>query len=572
MMERKYSFLRDKYYELLLPTMFMVMSEKIAVVIDVVLIGLILGGSELAPVNSISPLLYFTGIFYILFGQGGSLLALRAKSDLDEEKSNFYFTVSILGIIAISLIYISSIFVFSDNILHLLNTPENIYIQAKSYLHVMMFFYPLNCFIIVISYFIRSDGYPRLPFYSVLIANVTNLIFDVMLMKGFNMGIEGAALSTVVGYVVGMAYISKYFFNKNRTFKFVSVTKLKIKQVLQSLKTIILNTPEVVGKIFFSVQMAVFTYLCSTYYGAAGLLAFLVYDNSETFVYIVLSGIMKAMSPIVAVFYKEMDFKAVQYIIRKSIKQILIVSIPISVIFFAYPEILIKLFNITNPEYVGVVTFAIRITSFGLIGRAMSYLLANYAQAIEQNRISFTITFCEEFLISIVAALILTHLIGGIGIWIAILLSETIPLLIYLGMAMRLQRGHKNEIKDILMLQDSKLVNFTYEKGNDNYPDETLEKIETIFGNHVQLFFSSVDGICENIFEQDSSLSQIDITVRMANGKAVVLFIDDGEFYNPFNNKEFNESQTIRKLKQKNCEFDYSNVLGFNKSYVRFNY
>jgi len=79
MMERKYSFLRDKYYELLLPTMFMVMSEKIAVVIDVVLIGLILGGSELAPVNSISPLLYFTGIFYILFGQGGSLLALRAK-------------------------------------------------------------------------------------------------------------------------------------------------------------------------------------------------------------------------------------------------------------------------------------------------------------------------------------------------------------------------------------------------------------------------------------------------------------------------------------------------------------
>ena len=571
-MERKYSFLRDKYYELLLPTMFMVMSEKIAVVIDVVLIGLILGGSKLAPVNSISPLLYFTGIFYILFGQGGSLLALRAKSDLDEEKSNFYFTVSILGIIAISLIYIASIFVFSDNILHLLNTPENIYIQAKSYLHVMMFFYPLNCFIIVISYFIRSDGYPRLPFYSVLIANVTNLIFDVMLMKGFNMGIEGAALSTVVGYVVGMAYISKYFFNKNRTFKFVSVTKLKIKQVLQSLKTIILNTPEVVGKIFFSVQMAVFTYLCSTYYGAAGLLAFLVYDNSETFVYIVLSGIMKAMSPIVAVFYKEMDFKAVQYIIRKSIKQILIVSIPISVIFFAYPEILIKLFNITNPEYVGVVTFAIRITSFGLIGRAMSYLLANYAQAIEQNRISFTITFCEEFLISIVAALILTHLIGGIGIWIAILLSETIPLLIYLGMAMRLQRGHKNEIKDILMLQDSKLVNFTYEKGNDNYPDETLEKIETIFGNHAQLFFSSVDGICENIFEQDSSLSQIDITVRMANGKAVVLFIDDGEFYNPFNNKEFNESQTIRKLKQKNCEFDYSNVLGFNKSYVRFSY
>ena len=571
-MERKYRFLRDKYYELLIPTLFMVMSEKIAVVIDVIIIGMILGGSQLSPINSISPMLYFTGIFYILFGQGGSLLALRAKSDLDDEKSNFYFTVSIIGIIIVSLLYIALIFFFADNILHLLNTPSNIYYQAKSYMFAIMFFYPLNCFVIVISYFIRSDGYPNLPFYSVLIANAVNIIFDIILLKGFNMGIEGAALSTIVGYAVGVAYISKYLFSKNRTFNFVSLTKLKISEVLISFKTIILNTPEVVGKVFFSVQMAVFTYLCSTYYGAAGLLAFLVYDNSETFVYIVLSGIMKAMSPIVAVFYKEMDFKAVQYIIKKSIKQILIASVPVAVIFFAYPDILIKLFNITDPGYVEIVSFAIRVTSFGLIGRCMSYLLANYAQAIEQNRISFIITFSEEFLISIVAALILTQILGGIGIWIAILLSETVPILIYMGMVIRLQRSHKSEINDILMLQDANLMNFTYDKGHKEYPEEISQKIESIFKDYAMLFFSSVESICENIFEHESSVEQIDITVRMVNGKAVVQFIDDGDLYNPFTNLEFSESQTIKKLRENNCEFDYTNVLGFNKSYVRFYY
>ncbi|MBE6496270.1 MAG: hypothetical protein E7Z78_07460 [Methanobrevibacter thaueri] len=571
-MERKYRFLRDKYYELLLPTLFMVMSEKIAVVIDVIIIGIIIGGSQLSPINSVSPLLYFTGILYILFGQGGSLLALRAKSDLDEEKSNFYFTVSIIGIIVVSLIYIAAIFFFADNILHLLNTPSNIFYQAKSYLYVIMFFYPLNCFIIVISYFIRSDGYPNLPFYSVLIANVTNIIVDFIFLKGFNMGIEGAALATVVGYAVGVAYISRYLLSKRRTFKFVSLTKLKIMEVLNSFKTIILNTPEVVGKIFFSTQMAVFTYLCSTYYGAAGLLAFLVYDNSETFVYIVLSGIMKAMSPIVAVFYKEMDFKAVQYIIKKSIKQILIVSVPVAVLFFVYPDILIKLFNITDPTYVAIVSFAIRVTSFGLIGRCMSYLLANYAQAIEQNRISFIITFCEEFLISIVAALILTHILGGIGIWIAILLSETIPVLIYIGMAIRLQRNHKSEINSILLLQDSNLVNFTYNREHNEYPEEVSQKVETIFKDSAPLFFSSVESICENIFEHDSSVELIDVTLRMVNGNAVVQFIDDSELYDPFSNKEFSESQTIKKLRQNKCEFEYTSVLGFNRSYVRFNY
>jgi Na+-driven multidrug efflux pump len=196
---------------------------------------------------------------------------------------------------------------------------------------------------------------------------------------------------------------------------------------------------------------------------------------------------MKVLSPIVAVFYKEMDFKAVKYIVKKSIKHILIVSIPISVLFFVYPEILIKLFNITNPQHIQLACFAIRITSFGLIGRCMSYLLANYAQAIEQNRISFTITFCEEFLISIVAALILTHFIGGVGIWIAILLSETIPLLIYIVMAKYLQRSR--EIKNLFLLKDSKLVNFTYVKGHNEYSDDLLEKIETIFKEYAPLFF-----------------------------------------------------------------------------------
>ena len=57
----------------------MVMSEKICIIIDIFLIGLFIGSTELSSLNLMSPLLYFTGIFYILFGQGGSILALRAK-------------------------------------------------------------------------------------------------------------------------------------------------------------------------------------------------------------------------------------------------------------------------------------------------------------------------------------------------------------------------------------------------------------------------------------------------------------------------------------------------------------
>lgn len=568
-MERRYEFLRHKYYELLIPTLFMVMSEKICSIIDTFIIGNLVGGEFLAPLNLVSPMLYFTGVFYILFGQGGSLLALRAQSDLDKENSNFYFTLSIIGIIIVSLIYILMIFIFTDNILQMLHTPAEIFNITKEYLLTIMLFYPLNCYILVISYFIRSDGHPKLPFYAVLVANIFNILFDIIYIKGFNMGITGAALGSVTGYLISSIFISKYLLDKNRTFKFISASKLKIKKVIISLKEIVFNTPEVIGKIFFATQMSVFTYLCTTYYGAAGLLAFLVYDNSETFVYMFLSGIMKTMSPIVAVFHKEMDYKAVHYIVSMSMKQLLIATVPISILFFIYPEFLIKLFNITNPNYVKVIIFAIRITSFGLIGRCLSYLLANYTQAIRQNKIASAITILEEFLISIIGALILTNMIGGMGIWIAILLSETIPVLFYIVVAVYFQVSNKNEIHGLFMLQDSNLITKTFTKENRKHSEQFLTELRKIFKDNTTLVSLSISDLCENILEND--VDEIDITIRLLQDNTIIQFIDDGKLYNPFNNKEFTNSPNIKKIQEIGCEFDYTNVLGYNKSYFTFN-
>lgn len=171
--------------------------------------------------------MFFTGIFYILFGQGGNLLALRAKSDRNEEKSNLYFTISFFGIIIVSLIYILAIAFFSDSILHLFNTPAEIYDITKEYLFVIILFYPLNCFVVTLSYFVRADGFPRLPFYAVLIANVANIIFDIIFLEVLGMGIVGTAWASAIGYSISVLYISTYFFRKERSFKFINSQNIK---------------------------------------------------------------------------------------------------------------------------------------------------------------------------------------------------------------------------------------------------------------------------------------------------------------------------------------------------------
>lgn len=579
-LERNYNFLRRKYNELLLPTLFMVMSEKMCTVIDVVIIGFFLGSTQMSIINLASPLTYATGIFYILFGQGGNLLALRAQSQLKHEKTNFYFTVAILGICLVSIIYILLIFLFMDNLLVLFKVPSQIYGLSKEYLSIFLLYYPLNCYLLVISFFVRSDGHPKMPFYAILMANIINIFFDLLFLSVFHWGISSTALASVLGYLIGAIYISTYLFNKNSSYKLISLAKFKIKEVALSIKEFIFNTPEVIGKIFFASKISLLTYLCSNHYAVAGLLAFLVYDNSESFVYIVLSGIMKTMSPIVTVLYKEMDLEAVHYIIVRSFKQILLVSFPISLLFFVYPEILLSLFNITDPQHIEVVTLAIRITSFSLVGRCLSYLLTNYAQAIEQNKIASVIAFLEEFLFAVAGALILTHVIGGVGIWISILFAESIPILIYFIYILRIQKTHKDEINNIFMLQNSNLITWTYYreeigivyKSMDEEAEEVLARVESLLKDDTTLVLNSMNDICVNIFENVEEVNEIDVTLRLIDDAMYIVFTSEGRLYNPFLNEDLMKSDEFVELSKLNCRFDYEEILGFNKTYFIFNH
>ncbi len=82
----------------------------------VIISGFLLDPTSLSVLFLGSPLKYITCIFYTLFGQDGTLLALRAKSMLEHEKTNFYFTISLFGILLMSIVFILSITFFTDEL------------------------------------------------------------------------------------------------------------------------------------------------------------------------------------------------------------------------------------------------------------------------------------------------------------------------------------------------------------------------------------------------------------------------------------------------------------------------
>ena len=568
MLARNFDFLKHKYRELLLPTLLMLLSDKICFIIDVAIIAMFIPDSTfLSAINLASPFIYFSAVLYTLFGVGGSLLALRAKSDQDDEKANYYFTASIRGVLLANIIYIIISLIIGDEIIMALYGPPNtIYIIFLFYFNTLVFYFPFNCYILTMGYFVRSDGYPKMPFIALLIANMTNIITSLVLMGVLDFGVAGSAMGSVIGYAFGSVYISKYFFEENRSFYLT--TKIKIKEIFTTMKEFILNTPEIISRIFLTAKVLFYTYLCSEFLGLAGLMAFLVYDNSETVVYMFLSAIAKVMSPIVAVFFKEKDYEAVEFIIRKSLRQVLIIAVPISILFAMYPEIFATIFTIDDPAEVKVICSALRITSIGLIGRSLSLLLSSYAQAIEQNRLASAMNLLEECIVAFGGGIVLTWMFGAEGIWYALVLADIVPIILYGTVSWIYQKNNKDKIRSTLMLKETNTASWTYIRGHDD-PDEyfTDEKkrfilrMEELLNEKSPKTMDTLEKISDNILKNEE-IDSVDVTVTYIEDIITITLTYEGDLINPIT-EENNE-----QLSSIDGNAEYSPILGYNRAYI----
>lgn len=54
-MGREYNFLKEKYYRQLIPNLFTEISDKLGNILDVIVVGLLIGSSQLPVLNLVAP-------------------------------------------------------------------------------------------------------------------------------------------------------------------------------------------------------------------------------------------------------------------------------------------------------------------------------------------------------------------------------------------------------------------------------------------------------------------------------------------------------------------------------------
>ena len=570
-----------KYSEYFLPTVLTAMATNIAMIVDSIIAGNILGKNALAAINLLSPVaqLYFS--LTILFGLGASSVIAVAKGKNDKTLANRIFTTTFIAVVLLCVILMAIQLPLAGGICSLLTKDKVLNPLLYQYYIPFILGTPLNLILLCSTYFIRTDNRPRFASNIVIVANIINLIMDYVYMGVLGMGIAGSSIATVTGYAVGFVMMITHFTFKKSTFHFdFSVLKAPKKFFGIFSELITVGLSGALGTLLITVKMLFLNWIIQSTGGRDAMASYSICSSSQIFMSMFITGASQTMIPIVGVCLGEKDFDGIRYAFRRAFTILAISSVVIMLFICVAPEPVIQLFGITAENDIANAIPAMRINALSFPALAFSFLLLYYYMAIQRKTLSTTIAVVNGIAILIPSALILSVFFGITGVWISLVVAQVGTLVVLYFIIMVIKRKSKGKYQSFYLLEfndNNEIVSLSFKGSKENASGVSLyltsfltsHNIEKNIANRIAV---AVEGISADIAERTCKKKKADIDIRIMidGGDTIISIRDNGEPYDIVSNdSEEKTLSEIEVVKAVSKSVEYSSVLGFNRLVIK---
>ena len=175
---------------------------------DAIIVGKVVGKEALAAVGgSTGTLISLLVGFFVGVASGASvIIAQLFGARRSEDVSRAVHTTIALAIVSGALLTAFGL-VFSEDILHLMGTPEAVMVHAVPYLSIYFLGMIPQLIYNIGSGILRAVGDSRRPMLFLISAALTNIVLDIILVLGLEMGVRGAAYATIISQLVSAVLI-----------------------------------------------------------------------------------------------------------------------------------------------------------------------------------------------------------------------------------------------------------------------------------------------------------------------------------------------------------------------------
>lgn len=377
-------------------------------IVDRIYIGHIehIGNLALTGVGLCFPVILLISAFSCLIGMGGAPQASIRLGAKDQEGAEKILGNCFAMILLMATFLTIFFLIGGKSLLMLFGASSDTLPYALEYMNI----YVIGTIFVMISLglnaFISAQGFAKISMGTVMIGAITNIILDPVLIFGFHMEVQGAALATILSQCISAIWVLKFLFGKK--------TVLKIQKKHMRLSRSILAPVIALGLSPFIMQSTesllsiCFNSSLQKYGGDLAVGSMTILTSCMQILNLPLSGLSQGGQPIVSYNYGAGNMERVQKTVRLLLTTSVIFTTCFWLINMLFPTIFTGIFA-SDPTLKEASAWALRIymaTSF-ILGIQVS--CQQTFVAINQAKVSLFLALLRKIFLLIPMIFILPH-------------------------------------------------------------------------------------------------------------------------------------------------------------------
>lgn len=357
------------------------------------------------------PIITIITAFANLIGMGGAPLFSIARGNKNDKEAEYILGNSFCMLLIFSIILTVIVFTFKRPLLYLFGASNVTYPFADAYLKIYLFG---TIFVLIglgMNNFINAQGFGRIGMFTVIIGAIINIILDPIFIFVFKMGVEGAALATIISQAVSALWIMKFLTGKK------TILKLKIKCLRLNVNRIMKILGLGLSGFFMSITNGAVQIMCNAtlhlYGGDLYIGVMTVINSIREVISMPVMGITNSAQPVIGYNYGAKEYERV----KTAIKFMSVICISYTLLAWgilnSFPKFFIEIFN-KDVDLVNAAIPALKLYYFGFFMMSLQFSGQSTFVALGKSKQAVFFSLLRKVVIVIPLTIWLPQ-IGGLG-------------------------------------------------------------------------------------------------------------------------------------------------------------
>lgn len=401
--------------KLSVPTMLAQLVNLLYNIVDRMYVGRIpeTGSLSLAGLGVTFPIIMLVSAFAMLAGMGGASRAAVAMGAGDNDRAEKIMGNSTALLLIFSVLLAVVFLIFKDPILLMFGASENTLPYASQYITIYLCGTVFVQLALGLNVFITNQGFTKTSMATVCIGAVLNIVLDPIFIYGFNMGVQGAALATIISQCVSCVWVVQFLRGKKSIIK-IRKKCLKLDKAITiailslGISPFIMQITECLIQLTFNNGML--KYGNDMYVALMSILF-----SMMQFVWMPISGMSQGVQPILGYNFGAGNLERV----KKAFKILFAANLAFSIVIVAAveiaPQVFIGMFT-NDPEIIKISISTTRVFLVGMALMGAQSACQNTFIALGEAKASLFLALLRKVFLLLPLALILPK-IAGLGVW-----------------------------------------------------------------------------------------------------------------------------------------------------------